>query len=238
MKDYSHVVENYNKIKAEVDDTCKKYGRNPESVRVLPVSKLHPYEAIKTAYLTGIIDFGENYVQELKNKFEQSQAEQHSNINWHLIGHLQTNKVKYIAPFVKMIHSVDSFKLANEINKHAEKSERVIDILLQVNTSGEESKSGCNVNEVFELFNSVNVLKNINILGLMTIAGLNEDLVQTKKEFILLRETLQNINKQFNLNLKELSMGMSGDFELAIAEGSTIIRIGTSIFGERNYESN
>lgn len=238
MKDYSHVVENYKKIRANVDDACKKYGRNPTDVMVLPVSKLHPYEAIKTAYSAGINNFGENYVQELVRKYEQSQSEQDSNIQWHLIGHLQTNKVKYIAPFVKMIHSVDSLKLANEINKHAEKSARVIDILLQINTSGEESKSGCNVSEVYKLFSEASKLKNINILGLMTIAGLNEDLAQTKKEFILLKETLQNINKQFNLNLKELSMGMSGDYELAISEGSTIIRIGTSIFGERNYENN
>lgn len=238
MKDYSHVVENYKKIRVSVDDACKKYGRNPSEVMMLPVSKLHPYEAIKTAYSEGINNFGENYVQELVRKYEQSQSEQDNGINWHLIGHLQTNKVKYIAPFVEMIHSVDSFKLANEINKHAEKSARVIDILLQINTSGEESKSGCNVSEVYELFSEASKLKNINILGLMTIAGLNEDLEQTKKEFILLRETLQNINKQYNLNLKELSMGMSGDYELAIAEGSTIIRIGTSIFGERNYENN
>ncbi len=225
------IIDNYNSIRKVIDDYQSNQKR---SIKLISVSKTHPFEYIKFAFENGINDFGENYVQELVNKYEQAKNLGIEGINWHLIGHLQTNKVKYIAPFIDCIHSVDTFKLANEVNKHAEKHNRVIDILLQVNTSNEESKSGCNVDEIEVLFKQCKQLPFIKVKGLMTIAGLNEEISKTKEEFAILKQAFDNLNIN-GANLTELSMGMSGDFKVAIEMGSTMVRVGTGIFGNRNY---
>lgn len=228
------IITNYKEIKGRAIDICNAIGREPNTVKIIPVSKTHPLEVIIQAMEGGIKIFAENYVQECKQKYDELNERGTEQPEWHFIGHLQTNKVKYIAPYVSMIHSVDSYKLAKEINKHALKNERNIDILLQVNTSSEASKSGCEPDDVFDLYEQVMRLDSIKIKGLMTIAGLWGDKSQVRSEFKLLHELNEKINIQFEANLSELSMGMTGDFEMAIEEGSTMIRVGTAIFGYRD----
>ena len=212
-------------------------GLANSSPAIVAVSKTHPAEVITAGLIAGIQNFGENYAQELKEKndiINQSALPQKP--IWHYIGHLQTNKVKLIAPFVNMIHSVDTSKLATEISHHAESNSRKIEILLQVNTSGELSKSGCSPADVFSLAETIMKIKNINIAGLMTIGSFSDDLEIVKKEFIMLRELREELKIKFpETNWTHLSMGMSGDYEHAIEEGSTIVRIGSAIFGSRNY---
>ncbi len=200
----------------------------PTSVTLIAVSKTKPNDMLLEAYNAGQRDFGENYVQELVNKYEQLPKD----INWHFIGHLQSNKVKYIAPFVHLIHGVDSFSLLKEINKHAQKNNRVIDCLLQIYIAQEETKFGFDFKEASQILNSNEFkdLKNISIKGFMAMASNTDNTEQIKKEFASL--------KTFSLNypdFKILSFGMSSDYKLAIQEGSTMIRLGSSIFGERNY---
>jgi len=200
----------------------------PTSVTLIAVSKTKPNDMLLEAYNAGQRDFGENYVQELVNKYEQLPKD----INWHFIGHLQSNKVKYITPFVHLIHGVDSFSLLKEINKYAQKNKRVIDCLLQIYIAQEETKFGFDFKEASQILNSNEFkdLKNISIKGFMAMASNTDNTEQIKKEFASL--------KTFSLNypdFKILSFGMSSDYKLAIQEGSTMIRLGSSIFGERNY---
>ena len=200
----------------------------PEQVTLVAVSKTKPNELLLEAYNAGQRDFGENYVQELVDK----EAQLPKDIRWHFIGHLQSNKVKYIAPFVYLIHGVDSFSLLKEINKQAIKNNRVIDCLLQIYIAQEETKFGLDFNEASEILNSneFKELKNITVKGFMAMASNTDDTEQIRKEF----QSLKNFSTQYP-DLKILSFGMSGDFQLAIQEGSTMIRVGSSIFGERNY---
>ena len=200
----------------------------PTSVTLIAVSKTKPNDMLLEAYNAGQRDFGENYVQELVNKYEQLPKD----VNWHFIGHLQSNKVKYITPFVHLIHGVDSFSLLKEINKYAQKNKRVIDCLLQIYIAQEETKFGFDFKEASQILNSNEFkdLKNISIKGFMAMASNTNNTEQIKKEFASL--------KTFSLNypdFKILSFGMSSDYKLAIQEGSTMIRLGSSIFGERNY---
>lgn len=204
----------------------------PKEVTLVAVSKTKPNEAIQEAYNTGQRIFGENKVQELVQKYEDLPKD----IEWHLIGHLQTNKVKYIAPFVNMIHAVDSMKLLKEINKQAIKNDRIIKCLLQVKIAEEESKFGLTKTEAENMLNSETLqqLNNIEIIGFMGIATNSSDETQVKEEFNSLYEffkKLSILNSQFSI----LSMGMSGDYKIAIKEGSTMIRVGSTIFGDRNY---
>jgi len=200
----------------------------PAQVTLVAVSKTKPNELLLEAYNAGQRDFGENYVQELVDK----EAQLPKDIRWHFIGHLQSNKVKYIAPFVYLIHGVDSFSLLKEINKQAIKNNRVIDCLLQIYIAQEETKFGLDFNEASEILNSneFKELKNITVKGFMAMASNTDDTEQIRKEF----QSLKNFSTQYP-DLKILSFGMSGDFQLAIQEGSTMIRVGSSIFGERNY---
>ncbi len=200
----------------------------PENVTLIAVSKTKPNEMLLEAYESGQRHFGENYVQELVDK----EAQLPKDIHWHFIGHLQSNKVKYIAPFVYLIHGVDSFSLLKEINKQAQKNNRVIDCLLQIYIAQEETKFGLDFKEASEILNSVEFkeLKNIQIKGFMAMASNTENEVQIRKEF----KSLKEFSKQFP-DYNTLSFGMSGDYLLAIEEGSTMIRVGSSIFGERNY---
>ncbi|MBL7937422.1 MAG: YggS family pyridoxal phosphate-dependent enzyme [Bacteroidia bacterium] len=200
----------------------------PEQVTLVAVSKTKPNALLLEAYDAGQRDFGENYVQELVDKQEQLPKD----IRWHFIGHLQSNKVKYIAPFVYLIHGVDSLSLLKEINKQAQKNNRVIDCLLQLYIAQEETKFGLDFKEASQLLLSdeFKELKYISVKGFMAMASHTDNVEQIKKEFA----SLKTFSLQFpDLNI--LSFGMSGDYKLAIQEGSTMIRVGSSIFGERNY---
>lgn len=215
------VPENYHKIKAQI----------PANVELVAVSKFHPVEKIKEVYDCGQRIFGENKVQELLTKVDDLPKD----IQWHLIGHLQTNKVKYIAPFIDTIQSVDSEKLLLEINKEAEKNNRIIKVLLQVKIAEEETKYGLDIAEAKEIFSNYleHQYPNIEILGLMGMATFTDNKNQVKSEFLVLKSLFDELST-FK-KLETLSMGMSDDFSLAIECGSTSVRIGSAIFGVRNY---
>ncbi len=205
--------------------------------KLIAVSKTHPVEKIKEAYDADQRIFGENKVQEMVAKWEVLPKD----IEWHLIGHLQTNKVKYIAHFVSLIHSVDSQKLLEEINKQAKKANRKINCLLQIHIAEEETKFGLDANELLSLVDSglISTLDHINIKGLMGIATLTEDKNQIIKEFKHLKNLFDSVKARMPLaeGFNELSIGMSSDYKMAIEQGSTMVRIGTAIFGERNYST-
>lgn len=214
------ISQNIQNIKAQI----------PENVSLIAVSKTKPNQMVLEAYNAGQTHFGENYVQELVDKQEQLPKD----ICWHFIGHLQSNKVKYIAPFVYLIHGVDSFSLLKEINKQGVKNNRVINCLLQIYIAQEESKFGLDFKEANEILNSTEfkALKNISIKGFMAMASNTDNTDQISKEF----KSLKDFSKHYP-DYKILSFGMSSDYKLAIQEGSTMIRVGSSIFGERNYTS-
>ncbi|WP_293300107.1 YggS family pyridoxal phosphate-dependent enzyme [Pedobacter sp. UBA4863] len=219
-----------------IADNLLKYKSEVESdgVKLVAVSKNHPAQAVMEAYEAGQRVFGENLVQEMVEK----QAQLPADIEWHLIGHLQTNKVKYIASFVKLIESVDSLKLLKEINKHAAKHNRVIDCLLQIYIADEETKFGLGFDEAVELLRSEEFteLKNVRIIGLMGIATNSTSEKQTMAEFNELKVLFDGIKMSFFRKddfFKEISMGMSADYKIAIEEGSTMVRIGSNIFGKR-----
>jgi len=220
------IQQNLNNIKSSL----------PEHVTLVAVSKTKPNADISEAYDAGQRVFGENYVQELVEKQEQLPKD----IQWHFIGHLQSRKAKLIAPFVSLIHGVDSLKLLQEINKQAQKNNRVIDCLLQVHIADEETKFGLDENELDEMLNQVqhdnSQFKNVRVVGLMGMATFTDDQNQIKKEFQYLKSLFDKYAKlkTENWQLNTLSMGMSGDYELAISCGSTMVRIGSSIFGNRN----
>jgi pyridoxal phosphate enzyme (YggS family) len=205
----------------------------PIHVTLVAVSKTHPVEVVEEAYNAGQRIFGENRVQELVPKFEQMPKD----IHWHLIGTLQRNKVKYIAPFVSMIHSVDQIDLLKEINKEAAKNDRVIECLIQVYIATEESKHGFSFDEAESLFKSDfrTIFPHVKIKGLMGMASFTNDVQQVKKEFLSLKDFKAKIESENSLDLPILSMGMSGDYALAIECGSNMVRVGSSIFGSRSY---
>ncbi|WP_188650167.1 YggS family pyridoxal phosphate-dependent enzyme [Yeosuana aromativorans] len=207
----------------------------PEHVTLVAVSKTKPVSDIMEAYNAGQRIFGENKIQEMVEKFEALPKD----IEWHMIGHVQTNKVKYMAPFVSLIHGVDNFKLLKEINKQAKKHNRIIDCLLQIKIAEEDSKFGMAPGDAKTLLQSkaLSELKHIRITGLMGMATFTDDENKIKTEFNLLKQTFDSLKplEIFNFNPKIISMGMSGDYTLAIACGSTMIRVGSSIFGSRNY---
>lgn len=204
----------------------------PQEVALVAVSKTKPNEAILEAYNNGHRIFGENKVQEMTQKWEVLPKD----IQWHMIGHLQRNKVKYMAEFVNLIHGVDSLKLLKEIDKQAKKHNRIINCLLQIHIAQESTKFGLDEKELEQLLNSEEVaaLENIKIKGLMGMATFTEDIAQIRKEFQSLKTMFDKVKDQFN-GFNTLSMGMSGDYKIAIEEGSTMVRIGSSIFGTRTY---
>ncbi|GEM54605.1 YggS family pyridoxal phosphate enzyme [Flavobacterium branchiophilum NBRC 15030 = ATCC 35035] len=218
------ITQNLNNIKSQL----------PPQVTLVAVSKTKPLADLMEAYNAGQRIFGENYVQEVVEKQPQMPLD----VQWHFIGHLQSRKVKNIAPFVALIHGVDSLKLLQEINKQAEKNNRIIDCLLQVYIAEEESKFGLDENELNTIFNSEEFknLKNIKIVGFMGMATFTENQMQIKKEFLYLKAIFDKYCKlqAANLKLETLSMGMSGDYQIAIENGSNMVRIGSSIFGTRN----
>ncbi len=225
----------YDTIYERALKAAQKAQRDIDSFKIIAVSKTQTADYVADAVSAGIKYFAENYVNELDDKQEILRNAGIIVPEWHFIGHLQSNKVKYIAGFITMIHSVDSKKLADEINKRAEQNNRKINVLIQINTSGEESKSGIEPKDAPELAKSFLNLKNIELKGFMTIGTFTDDETIQRREFSLLRNTLETVNKVYGIELRELSMGMTGDYEVAIDEGATMVRIGTAIFGERHY---
>jgi pyridoxal phosphate enzyme (YggS family) len=223
-------------ITANISAIKKEIGTS--NVKLIAVSKTKPVESILEAYEAGHRLFGENMVQELVEKHEKLPKD----IEWHLIGHLQTNKVKYIAPFINLIHSVDSLKLIQEINKQALKHDRIIDCLLQLEIADEETKFGMDMAEAIEFLRSKEFqeLKNVRICGVMGIATLTDNPKMTTEEFYELKTFFNGLKDTFfrkDPAFKEISMGMSGDYKLAIEEGSTLIRLGSTIFGGRQVKA-
>lgn len=208
----------------------------PKNVVLVAISKTHPVDVVMEAYNAGQRVFGENKVQEMVSKYELMPKD----IEWHLVGHLQTNKVKYITHFVSLIHSVDSLKLLSMINKEAEKVGRVIDCLLQVYIATEETKFGLSADELDEILRSSEYqqMKNVRVVGLMGMASFSDDEEKVKSEFHYLSDLFNRLKNTYfkdEKSFKNLSMGMSSDYQIAIEEGSTMVRIGSSIFGSRNY---
>lgn len=227
------VADNYREVDRRVGEACARSGRNRQEVTLIAVSKTKPVELIREAMDAGADVFGENKVQELCDKYEQLPKTLH----WHLIGHLQRNKVKYIIDKVDLIHSVDSMRLAEEISKEAEKKQTDVKVLIEVNVAQEESKFGVSVDETEELVREIAKLPRIHVLGLMTIAPNVSDPEENRPVFRTLKKLAVDIKMKNidNVRMDVLSMGMTGDYQVAIEEGATMVRVGTGIFGERNY---
>ena len=223
------IAQNVENILQRVAFTCTKAGRKPEEVTLIGVAKTFTSEAVGELVHAGVLDVGENYVQELQEKHRALNDER---IRWHFIGHLQSNKVKNIAPWIHMIHAVDSVSLGEEISKRAEQSGRVIPILIEVNTTGEQSKFGAAPEAVMGLAKDLMRFPHINVTGLMTIGPFLPDPEQSRPAFRMLNELRQHL-RQDGFTLPHLSMGMTNDFEVAIEEGATLVRVGTAIFGKR-----
>lgn len=227
------LITNYNNVSENIKRACDRVSRDSKEVTLVAVSKTKPAEDIATLYEYGVRDFGENKVQELTEKYEKLPKD----IRWHLIGHLQTNKVKYIVDKVYLIHSVDSVKLAEQIEKEAAKKGVTVNILIQVNVANEDSKFGLDADETIKNVEIISGFEHLRIKGLMTIAPFVTDGEENRKYFNELKQLSVDIQKKNidNVSMDMLSMGMSGDYEIAIEEGATLVRVGTSIFGIRNY---
>jgi len=223
------ISDNLISINDRIRSAARKSGRGPEEITLVAVTKTVEPKKIKEALNCGVRLFGENYVQEAEEKIRKIRDK---SVKWHFIGHLQKNKAKLAAALFDMVESVDSVGLAKELNKRAEEP---IDILMEINVAGEGSKTGVPIDSAFELAEAISGMKNLRLRGLMTIPPYNEDPELSRPYFVALRRCAERINKAHleNVSMRELSMGMSGDFEVAIEEGATIVRIGTAIFGER-----
>jgi pyridoxal phosphate enzyme (YggS family) len=236
----STIKQRTGEILKRIQDACKRAGRKPEDVQLIAVSKTHGADAIREAIEVGLVHIGENKVQEAKDKLHLLQLDKaFSHVRWHYIGHLQTNKVRQAVEIFDMIHSVDSLRLAAEIDRRSYIRDKIMPILIQVNTSREKSKYGIDPDDTLELIKHVSDLKNVKVKGLMTIGALtaatSNDTAKIRSFFQKLRELKEFISDQKvpNVDMEHLSMGMSGDFEIAIEEGATLLRIGTLIFGKR-----
>lgn len=227
------IKENISQVLENIKTACEKSGRNPEEVTLVAVSKTKPVAMLKQAYEAGSRDFGENKVQEIMDKYPRLP----SDIRWHMIGHLQRNKVKYIIEHAALIHSVDSLRLAEEISRQAQKKQIHANILVEVNIAQEESKFGIFREEAIQLVENISKLPWISVKGLMTIAPFVTNPEDNRKYFRGIRELSVDImHKNIdNVTMSTLSMGMTGDYMVAVEEGATIVRVGTGIFGERNY---
>ncbi len=228
------LIDNYNKVKTNIDAAAKRVGRNPEEITLVAVSKTKPLECIEELAAEGVMEFGENKPQELKQKYESVSKPVH----FHQIGHLQTNKVKYIIDKAVLIHSVDSIHLAETIEKEAVKHGIKADVLIEVNYAEEDSKFGVKKEEVLPLIKEISEkFKSVNIKGLMTIAPFVSDPEENRDLFKGMHELLLDIKSENidNVDMDILSMGMTNDYVVAVEEGATMVRVGTAIFGERNY---
>lgn len=233
MEDFK---KNLEIIEKNICDACKKAGRSRDEVTLIAVSKTKPIEDLQAVYDLNIRNFGENKVQELKDKIEVMP----SDMKWHMIGHLQRNKVKYIIGKVELIHSVDSLRLAEEISKQAKKNDVIADILVEVNIGDEESKFGISTENVIELVKEIAKLENISVKGLMCVAPYVVDSEENRPLFHKIKDLSIDImaEKIDNVSMSILSMGMSNDYQVAIEEGATMVRIGSNLFGKRDYSKN
>lgn len=225
--------ENLKNVQNNIKKACERVGRKPEEVTLVAVSKMKPLSDIEELLETGQLEYGENYVQELCDKYENISKPVH----WHMIGHLQTNKVKYIIDKVSMVHSVDSVRLAEAIEKEAAKKDICMPVLIEVNVAGEESKFGLSVEEVLPFLKEISSYEHLQVKGLMTIAPFVANPEENREVFQKLKKlsvdiAAKNIN---NVNMSVLSMGMTNDYQVAVEEGATMVRVGTGIFGERDY---
>lgn len=230
----SMLLDNLKDVEERIQAACDRSGRKREDVLLVAVSKTKPVEMIEEVMTAGIVDFGENKPQELRDKYEVLPQ----NLRFHMIGHLQTNKIKYIIDRVVLIHSIDSIHLAEAVNAEAKKHNRIMPVLVEVNVAQEESKSGFLVEKTENAIREIAKLSNIRVEGLMTIAPFVENAEENRQYFVKLRKLSVDIAAKNidNVTMHHLSMGMTGDYEVAIEEGATMVRVGTGIFGERNYQ--
>ncbi len=230
------IRENLTHTRQNMEDACRRAGRDAGDVTLIAVSKTKPLPMLQEAYEAGVRDFGENRVQELVEKYEALPGD----IRWHMIGHLQRNKVKYLVGKVFLIHSVDSLRLAQEIQREAEKKQTEVNILVEVNLSGEESKFGSRREETLQLVKEIALLPLVHIQGLMTVAPYVENPEENRGIFANLQQLAVDIGGENidNVNMNVLSMGMTGDYPVAVEEGATCVRVGTGIFGNRSYDCN
>lgn len=239
------IAENLNHVRRRIKAACERSGRTPEEVTLIAVSKTKPFSDVMEAWLAGATHFGENYVQELTQKIGMFEGNgKLGTINWHMIGHLQKNKVKYLISQTALIHSVDTVSLAEQIEKEAVKKERIVRILLEVNIAREESKWGFDPDNVVQAAREISVLPHVRVLGLMTSAPLTDNPESNRLYFRNLNSLAQDLADKGlivasdpDFHVPVLSMGMTGDFEVAIEEGATMVRVGTAIFGKRNYDN-
>ena len=230
----SMLLDNLNDVEKRIQAACDRSGRKREEVLLVAVSKTKPVEMIEEIMAAGIVEFGENKPQELRDKYEVLPK----NLHFHMIGHLQTNKIKYVIDRAVLIHSIDSIRLAEAVNAEAKKHDRIMPVLVEVNVAQEESKSGFLVEETEEAIREIAKLSNIRVEGLMTIAPFVENAEENRQYFVKLRKLSVDIAAKNidNVTMHHLSMVMTGDYEVAIEEGATMVRVGTGIFGERNYQ--
>lgn len=228
------IKENLLQVEENIKAACDRVGRDRAEVTLIAVSKTKPITMIEEVLSYGVKSFGENKVQELTSKYEELN---NRDIKWHLIGHLQTNKVKYIVDKVELIHSVDSIKLAHEINKEANKKDVICNILVEVNIANEDTKYGVKEEEALNLIKEISKLPHVRVKGLMTIAPFVEEQEKNREHFRKMRQLLIDIKSKNidNVCMDILSMGMTGDYSVAIEEGATMVRVGTGIFGHRDY---
>jgi PLP dependent protein len=225
--------ENLARIQGRICAACERAGRRPDEVTLVAVSKTHPPESVDAMAALGVLDFGENKVQEAKAKAPLCRG----NLRWHGIGHLQSNKVRDAVRIFHMLHSVDSLRIAAEVSRHAVQQAKHIPILLEVNVSGEKSKFGLPPEELIEVALEVNKLSHLELKGFMTMAPFSDDPEKARPYFRQLRELKKRVEDALGAPLPDLSMGMSGDFEVGIEEGATLVRVGTSLFGERRAKA-
>lgn len=225
------IHENLMQTRINIEKACERSGRSPGEVQLIAVSKTKPVELLLEAYEAGVRDFGENKVQELTEKYDLLPKD----IRWHMIGHLQRNKVKYLVGKVHLIHSVDSLRLAQEIQKEAQKRQMEVNILVEVNVAEEESKFGSTMEDALQLVREIALLPSVHIQGLMTVAPFVDNPEKNRRIFANLRQLAVDIMRKNidNVNMNVLSMGMTGDYQVAVEEGATCVRVGTGIFGER-----
>ena len=230
----SMLLDNLKDVEERIQAACDRSGRKREDVLLVAVSKTKPVEMIEEVMTAGIVDFGENKPQELRDKYEVLPQ----NLRFHMIGHLQTNKIKYVIDRVVLIHSIESIHLAEAVNAEAKKHNRIMPVLVEVNVAQEESKSGFLVEKTENAIREIAKLSNIRVEGLMTIAPFVENAEENRQYFVKLRKLSVDIAAKNidNVTMHHLSMGMTGDYEVAIEEGATMVRVGTGIFGERNYQ--
>lgn len=225
------IIENYNKIREEIKNIPGKTGADHDDIKIVAVSKTFPATVIQQAIDQGLALFGENKIQEAKQKIPELKG----GFTFHLVGHLQSNKAKEAVQLFDLIHSIDKFSTAEKVNAEAEKINKTQKILIQVNTSAEDSKSGTETENAVNLIKDILTLRNISILGLMTIGPFTDDKNRIRQSFGMLRELLIEANARLGTDMKELSMGMSSDYKIAVEEGATLLRIGSAIFGHRDY---